>query len=172
MNRPYIEEQKFENTLFSESGLERGDYELCSFTSCDFSEAGLNEFRFIDCVFQGCNLSNADMSKTSFQDCEFKECKMLGLHFEQCNTLGLSFRFDKCLLNHSSFYSMKLPATRFGSCQLQDVIDQRSVFGIDPSPVITYVYLQEETYRSGELCLQELNSFCIFNGEMNLNLCS
>jgi hypothetical protein len=46
--------------------------------------------------------------KTAFRDIKFKGCKMLGLNFEDCNEFGLSFNFENCSLNHSSFYKIKV----------------------------------------------------------------
>lgn len=45
---------------------------------------------------------------------------MLGLHFDTCSEFGLSFSFDTCQLNHSSFYKTKLKKTVFKNSQLQD----------------------------------------------------
>jgi len=33
---------------------------------------------------------------------------MLGLRFDMCNAFGLSFSFEGCQLNHSSFYKTQL----------------------------------------------------------------
>jgi len=46
---------------------------------------------------------------------------MLGLQFDTCNEFGLSFSFDDCTLNHSSFYQRKLKKTIFKSSQLHEV---------------------------------------------------
>jgi len=46
---------------------------------------------------------------------------MLGLHFESCNTFGLSVNFDNCNLNHSSFYKTKLRKTTFKNSKLHEV---------------------------------------------------
>jgi uncharacterized protein YjbI with pentapeptide repeats len=45
---------------------------------------------------------------------------MLGLRFEACNPFGLSFGFENCSLNHSSFYGLKLKKTIFKNTQLQE----------------------------------------------------
>jgi uncharacterized protein YjbI with pentapeptide repeats len=45
---------------------------------------------------------------------------MLGLHFENCNPLGLSFALDNCNLSHSSFYKTKLKKTRFKDLKLHE----------------------------------------------------
>jgi uncharacterized protein YjbI with pentapeptide repeats len=46
---------------------------------------------------------------------------MLGLRFENCNEFGLSFSFEKCLLNDSSFFKTKIKKTVFTGCQLHGV---------------------------------------------------
>jgi uncharacterized protein YjbI with pentapeptide repeats len=46
---------------------------------------------------------------------------MLGLRFDTCNEFGLSFSFDSCQLNHSSFYKTKIKKTIFKNSQLQEV---------------------------------------------------
>jgi uncharacterized protein YjbI with pentapeptide repeats len=45
---------------------------------------------------------------------------MLGLRFDTCNEFGLSFSFDNCQLNHSSFYKTTITKTIFKNSQLQD----------------------------------------------------
>ena len=46
---------------------------------------------------------------------------MLGLRFDDCNEFGLSFSFEGCQLNHSSFYKTKIKKTVFKDTQLQEV---------------------------------------------------
>jgi fluoroquinolone resistance protein len=46
---------------------------------------------------------------------------MLGLHFDSCNEFGLSFSFENCILNYSSFYKTKIKKTSFKNAQLQEV---------------------------------------------------
>ena len=45
---------------------------------------------------------------------------MLGLRFDTCNEFGLSFSFDNCQLNHSTFYKTKIKKTVFKNSQLQE----------------------------------------------------
>lgn len=64
------------------------------------------------------------MNKAGFyflQEVHFKDCKMLGLRFDNCNSFGLSFSFDGCQLNHTSFYKTKIKSARFNNSQLQGV---------------------------------------------------
>lgn len=46
---------------------------------------------------------------------------MLGLLFENCNKFGLSVSFTNCILNHSSFYQVKIKGTKFIHSQIQEV---------------------------------------------------
>jgi uncharacterized protein YjbI with pentapeptide repeats len=46
---------------------------------------------------------------------------MLGLQFETCNALGFSATFNRCRLNHSTFFQMKLDRFAFTDSQLQGV---------------------------------------------------
>jgi fluoroquinolone resistance protein len=76
---------------------------------------------FVDCRFDGCNLSMARLCNTTFRDIKFNSCKMLGMHFQKCNGFGLSASFEKCNLNHSSFYGTKFKKTIFKNSSLQEV---------------------------------------------------
>ena len=95
-------------------------YENCIFNGCDFADKDLSDYKFIDCFFNGCNLSLAKINQTVFRDIKFKDCKMLGLRFDTSNEFGLSFSFDGCQLNHSSFYKTKIKKTIFKNSQLQE----------------------------------------------------
>lgn len=101
--------------------LEKGEYELCVFTSCEFGSADLSDHVFIECEFVNCNLSLARLHKTSFRDCVFRDCKLLGLRFDTCNPIALSPRFERCALGHASFHKCVLKKIRFEGCQLTDV---------------------------------------------------
>lgn len=120
MHEAYIEDKTFERIDFTQNALAKGTYENCIFNNCNFSECELSAFQFIDCAFNGCNLSLAKLNKTVLRDVTFKDCKMLGLHFEQCSEFGLSFSFDGCQLNHSSFYKTKIKKTVFDNSELQE----------------------------------------------------
>ena len=45
---------------------------------------------------------------------------MLGLRFDDCNEFGLSFSFERCQMNHCSFYATKIRGTVFKNSQLQE----------------------------------------------------
>lgn len=117
----YFEDQQFENIKFQVEPLALGEYENCVFKQCDFSGINLSEIKFIDCEFIGSNLSLVNLVKTAFRDIRFKECKLLGLHFENCHDFGLSFSFENCQLDHSTFYRTKIKKTIFKDSQLREV---------------------------------------------------
>ncbi len=121
MSFPLIHGQNFTRTILSSSPLQKGEYEQCTFDNGNFPEHDFSGFRFINCVFINCNLSMILLNKTAFQDCIFRNCKMLGLRFDHCSGLGLSFRFENCQLNHSSFYKCNIKKTHFENCQLLEV---------------------------------------------------
>jgi uncharacterized protein YjbI with pentapeptide repeats len=112
--------QTFDKVDFKAVALAKGEYEDCTFIQCDFSGVDLSVLRFVDCSFKACNLSLAKLMKTGFHGVAFAGCKMWGLHFDQCSEFGLSFSFDNCSLNHSSFYQVKIKKTIFKDCQLHE----------------------------------------------------
>jgi uncharacterized protein YjbI with pentapeptide repeats len=116
-----IEDKLFDKTDFKTSPFLKAEYEKCTFVYCDFSSSDLSNSKFIDCTFKGCNLSLAKISNTSFQDVIFLDSKMLGLRFESCNAFLLSFRFETCILDHSSFFRNKIKKTVFKDCQLREI---------------------------------------------------
>lgn len=116
-----IQDETFVRIDFKKKPLAKGRYENCVFSSCDFSDCKLSDFKFIDCEFKNSNLSLALLSKTALQDVKFNHCKMLGLRIDTCLDFGLSFSFDNCQLNHSSFYGTNIKKTNFLNSQLKEV---------------------------------------------------
>jgi len=45
----------------------------------------------------------------------------MGLQFDQCNDFLLSFHFEECNLNFSSFYKLKLRNAAFRNCKMNSV---------------------------------------------------
>ncbi len=118
--------QMFADTIFDKQDyknnpLAKGEYDTCRFTHCDFAGSDLSQVKFIGCTFESCNLSLAKILNTGFQDVVFKDCKMLGLRFDTCDAFALTFRFDNCTLNNSTFYQLKMKKTQFKNTQLQEV---------------------------------------------------
>ena len=45
---------------------------------------------------------------------------MLGIHFDDLNPFGLVTGFEKCILNHSTFYKLNLKKAPFTNCELHE----------------------------------------------------
>ena len=113
--------QNFNKLDFTHTSFLKGEYESCVFRNCNFEEANLSEFKFLDCEFQECNFSLALLHGTVLREVKFIGCKMLGLQFETCNDFGLSFSFENCQVNHSTFFQMNIKKTIFKDCQLREI---------------------------------------------------
>ena len=121
MSQAFTQDQIFDKLDFTQEPLAKGEYENCMFTNCNFEEINLNDIKFMDCNFQDCNWSLVQLNGTVLREVKFKDCKMLGLQFESCNDFGLSFSFENCQLNHSTFFQMNIKKTIFRNCQLREI---------------------------------------------------
>ncbi|MBX7052686.1 MAG: pentapeptide repeat-containing protein [Flavobacteriales bacterium] len=121
MTRPFFHNETFERQDYTNNPPIQGEYENCQFHSCDFTGCDISEFRFFDCDFDGCNLSLIQCRNTALRNVRFLNCKMLGWRFDLCNTFGLSMRFEKCQLNHSSFQQLQIKNTVFAHSLLREV---------------------------------------------------
>ncbi|MFK7907606.1 MAG: pentapeptide repeat-containing protein [Chitinophagales bacterium] len=121
MNPVFIEDEQIEGVDFSKKTFAKGEYEECRFLRCVFSDLYLSQVSFGECVFEHCDLSMANMATTTLRDVRFKDSKLLGVHFEDCNSFLLSMTFEGCQLNLSSFYKLNLKQTVFKDCSLREV---------------------------------------------------
>lgn len=121
MEKVYIEDKTFDKVNYKTKPLIIGEYEKCIFFHCDFSETNLYAIVFSECEFLGCNFSLANIAKTAFRKVKFKDCKLLGLRFDYINDFLLAFEFENCNLNLSCFQGLKIRATKFINCTLQEV---------------------------------------------------
>ena len=121
MAKQYIEDQLFDKKDFANEQLEKGEYDHCKFLHCNFNEANLIDIVFANCEFIGCDLSMANITKTGFREVKFIDSKLMGLRFENCNPFLFSVAFENCILNHSSFYGIKIFVTQFVHSQLIEV---------------------------------------------------
>jgi len=118
MQYQIIEDQEFNKVDYTKIALQKGEYELCTFTGCNFSNSEISKIKFIECEFVGCNLSSVNIFGTSFQEVKFENCKMLGIRFDLCDAFGLAIEFNNCQLDHSSFYQVNLINSIFLDCKL------------------------------------------------------
>ena len=113
--------KNFSSKQYKPEQIEQGDYEECEFLGIDFSNHNLADFKFSNCDFIECDLSNVKLNQTAFRDVNFKNCKMMGLNFEDAHSFNISFRFEDCILDHSSFYQLDIRKTIFKNCSLKEV---------------------------------------------------
>lgn len=121
MDRILVDNKIYRDLDFKKKPLKKGEYEDCKFNGCDLSNTDLADIKFVDCKFTACDLSLAKVTNTAFRGVTFRGCKMLGLRFDTCNEFGLSFSFDDCSLNHSTFFQTKLRKTGFKDSQMHEV---------------------------------------------------
>lgn len=120
MQQTYIQDKIFNEQELLDKSLQKGEYENCVFNNGNFGGKDFSGFRFIDCVFNNCNFSLAKLEMVILRDLKFNACKMIGLRFDTCNPFGPSFLFEKCQLDLSSFYGMKIKNTVFKNSQMQE----------------------------------------------------
>lgn len=122
-----IQDQVLKSQDYTTTPLPMGEYENCSFENCNFSASKLSGVIFSECEFINCDLTTAEVRNTGFKEVHFDNCKLLGINFGTCSKFLLSFRFQDCLLNFSSFYGLKVPNTHFLNCKLREVDFSESI---------------------------------------------
>ena len=121
MSNTITTDKEFKGVDFTKVSFQVGNYEGCTFKSCNFSSIDLFSTKLEDCDFIDCDLSMLQLSNTSLHDVRFDQCKMVGMHFENCNSFLLSMQFTACQLNLASFYKRSLKNTLFSNCDLSEV---------------------------------------------------
>lgn len=119
MTAPFIENRNYQDVDFRKEKLAVGEYEICQFKNCIFSELDLAGNSFTECEFINCDFSNAIGKNIIMREVIFKNCKLLGFRFDQCDPFLLSFSFEDCFLNFTSFYKLKIKRTKFLNCIMQ-----------------------------------------------------
>jgi uncharacterized protein YjbI with pentapeptide repeats len=121
MNEAYFRDKDFTSENLHHGKLPEGEYDNCTFKAINFSGAQLSKMTFSECVFEACDLSNCITRGTCIRDTEFTNCKLMGLNFHELDPFLLSFSFQNCLLNFSSFSRLKLKNISFEDCKLIQV---------------------------------------------------
>jgi fluoroquinolone resistance protein len=112
------QEKKFDQIKYSNSTLNRQEFELCVFNNCDFFETTFYGVVFIDCQFNDCNFSMAKLNDTALRGAKFFRCKMMGVVFDKCHPLLFTVQFNDCILDYSSFSKLKMKLTNFKGCSI------------------------------------------------------
>ncbi|PLW94134.1 MAG: hypothetical protein C0592_03855 [Marinilabiliales bacterium] len=115
----YISDKEFSSKDFR-SGFDKGNYEYCIFKNCNLNGVDISETAFIDCEFIDCDLSMANINKSAFRNVKFISSKLLGLQFNECNSMGLEFSLKDCIAHHCSFYQLKLQNSIFNNTEFME----------------------------------------------------
>ncbi len=108
-----------------EQQYQRIEFEECLFVDCDFSGAKFLNCKFLNCEFQRCNLSIVNVANSQFFGITWNESKLVGIDWTRAQWpvyhLDFELRFQRCILNDSSFFSLTLHELHLEECKLHDV---------------------------------------------------
>lgn len=117
--------QTFDTEDFNQQVITEKEFDNCTFKNCNFTEAQLKKCKLIECTFSLCNLSNLHVNQSSFNDVFFEECKMVGINWTKAHwpiiKLSCPLRFNKCILNDSTFLGLSLREMLMTECKAHDV---------------------------------------------------
>lgn len=101
------------------------EFEGCQFQDCNFTETIFRKCRFIECTFTRCNLSVMKVPQSQFTDVVFDECKLVGVDWTRASwprlVFSVSLKFNKCIINDSSFFGLNLDEIVIEECKAHDV---------------------------------------------------
>ncbi|WP_335966423.1 pentapeptide repeat-containing protein [Galbibacter sp. PAP.153] len=117
----FFGDNEYKGQNFQQAALEKGEYDNCPFYNCNFKQSDITNVSFTECSFHDCDFSMANIKNSAFKEVHFYNCKLMGLHFDTCNPFLLSFNFEDCILNFSSFYKLKLKKMLFKKCSMEQV---------------------------------------------------
>jgi fluoroquinolone resistance protein len=130
MQTPFANEKEFLSKTFSNiSAINQEicnvEFEGCHFQDCNFTESIFKKCRFIECTFTRCNLSVIKVPQSQFTDVVFDECKLVGVDWTRASwprlVFSVSLKFNKCIINDSSFFGLSLDEIAIEECKAQDV---------------------------------------------------
>ena len=117
--------KRFANLDLSDTILSAKEFEDCEFRDCNFNGASFLKCKLIECRFVQCNLSVVKVDGSKFYDIEFDSCKAIGINWTRASwpklTMPAVLKFKKCILNDSSFMSLKLEELLLEDCEARDV---------------------------------------------------
>ncbi len=117
-------EDTFKGLLWIETRLSGASFEECEFIDCDFSDSQFHGCKFTQCEFVRCNLSLADMANSQLYGLTFKDCKLVGIDWTKADWpqyyRDFELKFQRCLLNDTSFYGLTLNELVLDECKVHD----------------------------------------------------
>ena len=120
MNKTLQEKATFTKVDYSGKNLSDHEFDSCTFINCIFSKSDLSNSDFLDCNFKECSFSMVKLHSTGLKNVRFIGCKLLGIDFTKCRDFLLSFYFEKCSLDYSTFLKKKIKNTIFKDCTIKE----------------------------------------------------
>jgi len=115
----------FSNLTETSQDICNVEFEGCHFQDCNFTETIFKKCRFIECTFSRCNLSVIKVHQCQFTDVTFDECKVVGVDWTRASwprlVFSVSLKFNKCIINDSSFFGLNLDEIIIEECKAHDV---------------------------------------------------
>ncbi len=124
--------QEFKKLTLKSGRVLHKDFASCTFTKCNFSETLFQECRFSECQFKDCDLSLAVLKECTFNNVRFEKCKLIGVDWTQTAWATNKFivfkpvDFFECVLNHSTFSSLKMKQIQIARCIAHEVSFEES----------------------------------------------
>ena len=117
--------EKFEGIDFTKQKISHGEFDDCTFISCNFSESSFLACKFIECRFENCNLTLTKFTDSKLSDIDFISCKMIGIDWTMADWKSLlnanPIRFYKSILNDSNFFGLHLENIIMKECEVKEV---------------------------------------------------
>jgi len=114
----YFTELICEHLIYDKDDLNFKEFEGCTFQNCDFSGCIFVAVTFIDCNFTNCNFNGAKINYVALRTVSFTDCQIKEVNFAMCDKLIFDISFDRCVLDFSKFYTLKIKGTAFTNCSL------------------------------------------------------
>ena len=123
------EVETFENLELSGRKFHHIDFVSCKFKHITADETTWYSCSFRDCKFNDCNLDLMRVDRSVFKSIQFTNCKMLGINWtnaswwtkQEIAQLVKKIDFKDCVLNYSSFMSLKLTGIKMIGCIAHEV---------------------------------------------------
>lgn len=118
-------DHSFYKLKLSEQHFKNIEFEECLFSDCDLSDTQLQNCKFINCTFEQCNLSMASFPNSYWFGVSFQDCKLIGIDWTRSTWpiyhRDFELRFQRCIMNDSSFFGLTLNELILDDCKLHDV---------------------------------------------------
>ncbi|WP_131914150.1 pentapeptide repeat-containing protein [Celerinatantimonas diazotrophica] len=118
-------EHSFDKLQLSERCFKDIEFEECLFSDCDLSGVQFQHCKLINCKFERCNLSVAHFPNSYLFGVSFQDSKLVGIDWTKAvwpiYHRDFELKFQRCIMNDSSFFGLTLNELVLDECKLHDV---------------------------------------------------